>query len=95
MLILTIYILQVLKRLHEENRIIRIVGLSATPGTTVETVAEVIQNLNISRLEFRTDESLDVARYTNKKNIECIPVKLTNAILNVRSQFLVVSVVLN
>ncbi|XP_025417703.1 uncharacterized protein LOC112688631 isoform X2 [Sipha flava] len=81
---------QVLKRLHEENRIIRIVGLSATPGTTVETVAEVIQNLNISRLEFRTDESLDVARYTNKKNIECIPVKLTNAILNVRSQFLVI-----
>lgn len=89
------HIFQVLKHLVEENRIIRIVGLSATPGTTVETVSEVIQNLSISRLEFRTDESPDVARYTNKKDVECIPVKLTNAILNIRSQFLVASVVLN
>lgn len=87
------HILQVLKRLDEENRTVRIVGLSATPGTTVETVTEVIQNLSISRLEFRTDESPDVARYTNKKDIECISVQLTNAILNVRSQFLVVSVI--
>uniref|UniRef100_A0A2S2NCS8 Fanconi anemia group M protein n=1 Tax=Schizaphis graminum TaxID=13262 RepID=A0A2S2NCS8_SCHGA len=79
---------QVLKHLAEENRVIRIVGLSATPGTNIDAVTEVIQNLNISRLEFRTDESPDVAKYTNKKDVECIPVKLTNTILEIRNQFL-------
>lgn len=77
--------------MQEENRIIRIVGLSATPGTTLEAVMEVVQNLSISKLEFRTDESPDVVKYTNKKNIDCIQVKLSNAILNIRSQFLQVS----
>jgi len=84
--------LQVLKRLAEENRVIRIVGLSATPGTNVEAVTEVIRNLNISKLEFRTEESPDVAKYTNKKDVECISVKLTNTILDIRTQFLMVSV---
>lgn len=72
---------------------IRIVGLSATPGTNVEAVTEVIQNLNISKLEFRTDESLDVAKYTNKKDVECISVKLTSTILDIRTQFLMVSII--
>jgi len=85
-------ILQVLKHLAEENRVIRIVGLSATPGTNIDAVTEVIQNLSISKLEFRTDESPDVAKYTNKKDVECIPVKLTNSILEIRTQFLKVSV---
>ncbi|XP_050061729.1 uncharacterized protein LOC114118970 isoform X1 [Aphis gossypii] len=79
---------QVLKHLAEENRVIRIVGLSATPGTNIDAVTEVIQNLSISKLEFRTDESPDVAKYTNKKDVECIPVKLTNSILEIRTQFL-------
>ncbi|XP_025198316.1 uncharacterized protein LOC112596753 [Melanaphis sacchari] len=79
---------QVLKHLAEENRVIRIVGLSATPGTNIDAVSEVIQNLSISKLEFRTDESPDVAKYTNKKDVECIPVKLTNTILEIRTQFL-------
>jgi len=79
--------------LAEENRVIRIVGLSATPGTNVEAVTEVIKNLNISRLEFRTDESPDVAKYTNKKDVECISVKLTNTILDIRTKFLMVSIV--
>ncbi|XP_050438212.1 Fanconi anemia group M protein [Adelges cooleyi] len=79
---------QVLRRLKEENRLIRIIGLSATPGTTVDAVIEVIQNLNVSRLEFRTEESSDVVKYLNKKDVECIPVKLSDAILNIRSSFL-------
>lgn len=87
-----LFCVQVLKRLKEENRKVRIVGLSATPGTNVESVTEVIRNLNIARLEFRTNESPDVAKYTNKKDVECIPVKLTSSILNIRTQFLTVSV---
>jgi len=55
----------------------------------------VIQNLNISKLEFRTDESPDVAKYTNKKDVECISVKLTNTILDIRTQFLMVRVILD
>lgn len=67
--------------------------MSATPGTTVDGVIEVIQNLNISKLEFRTDDSPDITKYMNKKEVECLSVKLSNAILNIRSQFLVVSII--
>lgn len=52
----------------------------------------MIRNLNISKLEFRTEESPDVAKYMNKKDVECLSVKLSNDILNLRSQFLVVSI---
>ncbi|XP_050531446.1 Fanconi anemia group M protein [Daktulosphaira vitifoliae] len=81
---------QVLKGLQVQNRLVRIIGLSATPGTTVDAVTEVIQNLNTSKLEYRTEESLDVVKYLNKKDVECIAVKLTDSILNIRSSFLMV-----
>jgi len=84
---------QVLRHLHGENRTFRIVGLSATPGTNVESVIEVIENLNISKLEFRTEESPDVAKYMNKKDVECISVTLSSSILCIRNNFLMVRVV--
>lgn len=80
-----------MKYLQDKNQRIRIVGLSATPGTTIESVIEVIQNLSISKLEFRTDDSPDVIKYTNEKEVTCVSVKLSDDILNIRSQFLVVS----
>lgn len=79
--------------MQKENRLIRIVGLSATPGTTLEAVIEVVQNLSISKLEFRTDDSPDVEKYVNKKDIDWISVKLSNDILNIRAQFLQVTLI--
>ncbi|EMR62093.1 putative atp-dependent dna helicase mph1 protein [Eutypa lata UCREL1] len=38
----------------------RVLALTATPGTKVEAIQEVIDNLGISHIEIRTEESIDI-----------------------------------
>lgn len=49
----------------------RIVGLSATPGSRVETVQEVLSNLYIATVAFRQEEDPDVRPYVYNKQV-CI-----------------------
>lgn len=53
----------------KSNKFCRILALTATPGSSVEAVQSVIDALQISRVEIRTEESLDVRSYVNKKHI--------------------------
>ncbi|KAJ4858719.1 type III restriction enzyme, res subunit domain-containing protein [Trichoderma breve] len=50
----------------------RVLALTATPGSKVETVQEVIDNLGISHCEIRTEESLDIRQYVHDRNIDQI-----------------------
>ncbi|KAK1244943.1 hypothetical protein MKX08_004572 [Trichoderma sp. CBMAI-0020] len=50
----------------------RVLALTATPGSKVETVQEVIDNLGISHCEIRTEESLDIRQYVHQRNIDQI-----------------------
>ncbi|KAJ5247622.1 hypothetical protein N7468_002605 [Penicillium chermesinum] len=61
---------EVVKQLGRFNNSFRVLALTATPGSTVETVQEVIDGLNISRVEIRTEESLDIRDYVHARNIE-------------------------
>jgi ATP-dependent DNA helicase MPH1 len=61
---------EVVKFLRRFNTSFRILALTATPGSTVEAVQEVIDGLDIARTEIRTEESLDIRAYTHKKIIE-------------------------
>lgn len=61
---------QVVKFLRRFNNSFRVLALTATPGSTVEAVQEVIDGLDISRVEIRTEESLDIRRYVQLRNIE-------------------------
>lgn len=54
----------------------RIVGLTASPGSSIEKITEVCTNIFIEELEVKTDEDPDVARYIQKKEIQEIKVKL-------------------
>ncbi|KAM5462814.1 3'-5' DNA helicase [Microsporum audouinii] len=63
---------EVVKFIQRFNTSFRILALTATPGSTVETVQEVIDGLNISRVEIRTEESLDIREYVHAKNVETI-----------------------
>ncbi|KOS16747.1 ATP-dependent DNA helicase MPH1 [Escovopsis weberi] len=48
----------------------RVLALTATPGSKVEMVQEVIDNLGISHCEIRTEESIDIRQYVHDRNIE-------------------------
>ncbi|PGG98261.1 ATP-dependent DNA helicase MPH1 [Blastomyces parvus] len=61
---------EVVKFLQKYNTSFRVLALTATPGSTVEGVQEVIDGLNIARVEIRTEESLDISEYVHQRNIE-------------------------
>ncbi|KAK8020779.1 fanconi anemia group M [Apiospora arundinis] len=45
----------------------RVLALTATPGSTVEAIQEVIDNLGISQVEIRTEESIDIRPYVHSR----------------------------
>lgn len=61
---------EVVRFLNRFNNSFRVLALTATPSTTLEGVQAVITNLNISRVELRTEDSDDIKPYVHKKNIE-------------------------
>jgi ATP-dependent DNA helicase MPH1 len=48
----------------------RILALTATPGSSVEAVQEVIDGLEISKVEIRTENSMDIQQFTHRRKIE-------------------------
>ncbi|EFR03054.1 helicase domain-containing protein [Nannizzia gypsea CBS 118893] len=63
---------EVVKFIQRFNTSFRVLALTATPGSTVDTVQEVIDGLNISRVEIRTENSLDIREYVHAKNVETV-----------------------
>lgn len=63
---------EVVKFLRRFNTSFRVLALTATPGASVETVQEVIDGLGISRIEIRTEESLDIRRYVHSRKIDTV-----------------------
>ncbi|KAK2785549.1 3'-5' DNA helicase [Emmonsiellopsis sp. PD_33] len=61
---------EVVKVMQRFNPSFRVLALTATPGSTVETVQEVIDGLNISRVEIRTEHSLDIREYVHSRDVE-------------------------
>ena len=61
---------EVVRFLRRFNTSFRILALTATPGAAVETVQNVIDGLDIARTEIRTEESLDIREFVQKRNIE-------------------------
>jgi len=51
---------------------LRVLALSATPGSDLRAVQNVIYNLNIARVEIRSESDLDIAQYTHLKQVELI-----------------------
>ncbi|KFB52249.1 hypothetical protein ZHAS_00020363 [Anopheles sinensis] len=79
---------EVVRMIAARNKHFRVLALSATPGRTLEDVAEVIQNLLISHIEVRWDNSIDVSPYTFRKSIRTIVIPLGATIRAVREQLL-------
>ncbi|KAI1760343.1 P-loop containing nucleoside triphosphate hydrolase protein [Hypoxylon sp. FL1150] len=50
----------------------RVLALTATPGSKVEAVQEVIDNLGVSHVEIRTEESIDIRPYIHTRDEDII-----------------------
>lgn len=60
--------------LRRFNRSFRVLALTATPASDVDGVQEIIDNLLISKVEVRTENSIDIIKHLKRKKIEKITV---------------------
>lgn len=67
----------VVKYLDRFNHSYRIMALTATPAATVEGVKEILENLSITKVEIRTENSIDIIRYFKGKKIDKIDINFT------------------
>jgi ERCC4-related helicase len=66
----------VIEKLGRIQSHFRILALSATPGSTVEKVQTVVNNLRINAIEVRTEESMDVQEFSFGKRVQTVVTKL-------------------
>lgn len=64
------------KQYHKKSTFPRILGLTASPGSNLETIQSVCKNLYIEEIETRTEEDPDVKKYIQPLNINWIKVDL-------------------
>ncbi|KKA29409.1 hypothetical protein TD95_004067 [Thielaviopsis punctulata] len=73
------------RRIMNFNKSFRVLALTATPGATVESVQDVMNNLGISKVEIRTEESIDLRQYTHQRNIDTHVVDYSHELKTVRN----------
>nr|MBA4405158.1 hypothetical protein [Nanoarchaeum sp.] len=74
----------VAKQYHKKSNYERIVGLTASPGSDLETITEVCNNLFIKEIEARTEEDQDVKEYVQDINIDWIKIDLPEEIKEIK-----------
>ena len=78
---------EVVKFLRRFNMSFRVLGLTATPGSSIESVQEVIDGLGISRVEIRTEESLDIRQYVHQRKVETVVFENSDDIVWIMDNF--------
>ena len=61
---------EVVKFVKRFNESFRVLALTATPGGKIENVQAVIDGLTISRVEIRTEDSLDIRQFVYARKVE-------------------------
>ncbi|XP_046962883.1 Fanconi anemia group M protein isoform X2 [Vanessa cardui] len=69
------------------HRIYRVLALSATPGSKVEDVVNVVKNLRIAHLELRNENSIDVVSYSHSRKINTVVVPLGFELTQLKNQY--------
>lgn len=64
------------KQYHKRGKFPRIIGLTASPGSDLETITEVSKNLFIEEIELRTETDPDVKPYVQELDIDYVLVNL-------------------
>ena len=61
----------------------RVLGLSATPGTNIKSIQQVVDALRINKIEARHDTDPSVAKYIHERQSEIVIVKQASACKNI------------
>ncbi|KAF2750612.1 P-loop containing nucleoside triphosphate hydrolase protein [Sporormia fimetaria CBS 119925] len=61
---------EVVSLIKRFNPSFRVLALTATPGSDVKSVQKVIDGLQISRIEIRTEKSFDIRQYIHQRSVE-------------------------
>jgi ERCC4-related helicase len=61
---------EIISFMRRFNPCFRVLALTATPGDKVESVQAVIDGLDISKIEIRTESSMDISQYVHHRTIE-------------------------
>lgn len=77
---------KVIEEIYRVHNKFRVLALTATAGKTADVI-QIVQNLLISKIEHRSESSIDVHRYTHKKLINIIEVKLSPEIQEIYDNF--------
>ncbi|EPX74853.1 ATP-dependent DNA helicase [Schizosaccharomyces octosporus yFS286] len=78
---------EVVRLLYFGNKNFRVLALSATPGSKIDAIQNVIDSLHISCIEIRNENSIDIAQYVHKKEVDRILVDLSPDIMDLRDRF--------
>uniref|UniRef100_A0A5S6QQQ2 Fanconi anemia group M protein n=1 Tax=Trichuris muris TaxID=70415 RepID=A0A5S6QQQ2_TRIMR len=78
---------EVIRELLKYGNKFRVLALSATPGSNIKTVQQVISNLLIAHLEIRTDDSPEIQQYTHGREIEKVIVPMDGAMLALAEKY--------
>jgi len=78
---------KVVQFIRRFNTSFRILALTATPGSSVEAVQEVIDGLEISKVEIRTEESIDIQPFTHRRNIDQVLLDPSDEIIMIKGLF--------
>lgn len=75
---------KVVQFIRRFNKSFRVLALTATPGSTVEAVQEVIDGLEISKVEIRTEESIDIQQFVHQRSIDQVILDPSDEIIMVK-----------
>jgi len=72
------------KKYFEQARKPLVLGLTASPGSDLERIREVIENLRIEAIEIRTESDEDVKPYVHSRKIQWIKVEMSEELKEIR-----------
>lgn len=76
------------KFIRSKNSKARLIGLTASPGSTKEQILEIMNNLTINRIEARSERDPDVSPYVKPVDIEWLVCEMTPIMQKVRTLIL-------
>ncbi len=72
------------KQYMKQAKFPRILALTASPGSEVETIEDVCNNLFIEGVEIRTDDDKDVVEYVQETEFKQIKMKLSSELVKIK-----------
>ncbi|GFS22054.1 ATP-dependent DNA helicase mph1 [Elysia marginata] len=79
---------QVIRELCKFTSSFRVLALSATPGSTLKAVQTVMNNLLVSHIELRSEDSIDIKPYTHERKVEKLVVPLGEELSSIKEQYI-------